>query len=184
MNKRYEILDSLPAYGPMYVPITDDNEPFYSEGFPIRFYKSDGSEWVANFKPGMTGLNKVFECKKLDSIVVISGGQGYLISPDNEKPIKTFGIAIKDTFQDEIGNLILVDDLSIEIIDIQTLEIWTSERISWDGFRDLKLTGDILSGQSFDPTNSINEWSDFSFNIKTKEITGGSYRDFTKRNLK
>ena len=52
VQRRYEILDGLPTYGPMYVPVSEDGEPFYSEGFVVRFYKSDGSEWVANFKPG------------------------------------------------------------------------------------------------------------------------------------
>ena len=60
-QKRYEVLESLPAYGPMYVPVTDTDEPFYSQGYPVRFYKSDGTTWVANFKPGWTGLNAVYD---------------------------------------------------------------------------------------------------------------------------
>src|SRR5690606_39492556 len=44
VQRRYEILDGLPTYGPMYVPVSEDGEPFYSEGFVVRFYKSDRSE--------------------------------------------------------------------------------------------------------------------------------------------
>ena len=51
-EKQYEILEALPTYGPMYIPVTENDEAFYSEGFPVRFYKSDGTNWVANFKPG------------------------------------------------------------------------------------------------------------------------------------
>jgi hypothetical protein len=54
IGNRYEILNSLPVYGPMYVPVTENGKPYYSEGFPVRFFKKDGSEWGANFEPGMT----------------------------------------------------------------------------------------------------------------------------------
>ncbi len=71
--KRYEILNSLPPYGPMYIPITEDGDPYYSEGYVIRFYKSDGTDWVANFQPGWTVFDGVFDFPQLDLIVVIAG---------------------------------------------------------------------------------------------------------------
>jgi hypothetical protein len=60
-DKRYEILDGLPSYGPIYISISQDGIPFYSEGFVVRFYKSDGTNWVANFKPGWTNSSGVYE---------------------------------------------------------------------------------------------------------------------------
>ena len=50
-DKRYEILNSLPSSGPMYVPVTGNGEPFYSEGVAVRFYKTDGSNWVGTKFP-------------------------------------------------------------------------------------------------------------------------------------
>ena len=52
MKKQYEILPSLPPYGPIYTPITPDDTRSsnpYSEGFVIRFFTSSGESWVANF---------------------------------------------------------------------------------------------------------------------------------------
>lgn len=180
--KRYEILDSLPTYGPMYIPVSDNDELFYSEGFPVRFYKSDGSNWVANFKPGWTGLNKVFDFIEHDKIIVIAGGLGYIMTPEKEKPLSTFGLTINEIFQTDNGSLVCADGISIFILDNLTGNLWKSVRISWDGFQNLELNDNIISGQSFDPTNSIKEWANFSLNIKTKELTGGSYREFTKSN--
>jgi len=100
-HKRYEILDSLPVYGPMYIPVTDDDEPFFSEGLPIRFFKSDGTDWVANFKPGLTGLNKIYDFPLLDRVIVIAGGLGYIMTCENEKPLGTFGLTITEIFQTE-----------------------------------------------------------------------------------
>jgi len=182
IQKRYEILDSLPAYGPMYVPITDDNEPFYSEGFVLRFYKSDGSDWVANFKPGWTSFNKVFDYSEHDIIVVFAGGQGYIMNPDNEKPVGTFGLETDEVFETKNGSLVCSDGLSIQLLDNENGELWRSERISWDGFKDLKLVGYTISGLSYNPLNSDNSWTEFSLNLKTKDLKGGSYRMSMQQN--
>lgn len=181
-KKRYEILESLPAYGPMYVSVTDDDKPFYSEGFPVRFYRSDGTEWVANFKPGWSKINHIFDFPQHNRTIVVAGGLGYLMRPDNEKPLETFGLAIEDIIEMENGSLVFEDSISIIIIDSEAGEMWTSERISIDGFKDLKLIGDILYGLSYDPTNSQEPWTKFSLNLKTKEIKGGSYRELMRRN--
>jgi hypothetical protein len=176
-NTRFEILSSLPAYGPMYIPVTDNDEPFFSEGFVIRFYKSDGSDWVGNFKPGWTGQNKVFDFPLHNIIVVVAGGLGYIMTPDNVKPLDTFGIGIDEIYQTENGSLVCADGISIILLDNQSGEIWRSEQISWDGFKDLKLLSDNVFGLSFDPTNSLIPWTEFSVNLKSKEIIGGSFRN-------
>src|SRR5580658_7797405 len=87
-EKRYEILDALPTYGPMYIPIPS---PFYSQGFVIRFYKEDKSEWVANFLPGGSGFNCVCEFSNSKNILVIAGGACYMMNPEETKPISIFG---------------------------------------------------------------------------------------------
>lgn len=36
-TSRYEILDSLPSYGPMYIPVSEYNKNYYSEGLLFAF---------------------------------------------------------------------------------------------------------------------------------------------------
>ena len=180
-NKKFEILESLPTNGPMYIPISENGEKFYSEGFVVKFFKDDGTEWVANFATDY-GIDKVFEYSDRNLIIVFASGAGYVMNPNNEKPLKFFGSMIKDVFQTKTGDLICIDEIGIEIFDPKTCEIWKSERISWDGFKDLTFENGIVSGKTFDPTNSINEWSNFSFNIETREITGGSFRKTLEMN--
>ena len=182
-EKQYEILDRLPPYGPMYISVsTNSDEPFFSEGYVLRLFKSDGTNWVANFRPGWTNYYNTFDFPDIRTIVVIAGGQGYVMSPDDEKPKFTFGLTITDVLQTADGSLICADNIYIIFLDNSNGQLWVSERISWDGIKDLKISGDTLHGQAYDPTNSIQEWSDFSINLKTKEITGGTYRDFLKQN--
>lgn len=66
-TKRYEVLNALPTYGPMYVPVTEDGKLFYSEGF-VRFFKSNGDNWVANFKPGFKSFSDVFDFKNSEQL--------------------------------------------------------------------------------------------------------------------
>lgn len=176
-QKRYDILDGLPSYGPMYIPVSEDGEQFYSEGFVVRFYKSDGSEWIANFKPGWTDCCLVVDYPDKNRIVVIANGQGYIMTPDQQIPIDTFGGDIKEAIKKEDNKIILVDDIYVRLIHDRGT-VWQSERISWDGIKDLKLQNNILTGLSYDPMDSINEWIPFSVDLDSKEITGGSYRRY------
>ena len=61
----------------MYIPVTDNDEPFYSEGFAVRFYKTDGTEWVANFQPGWTDLKTIIKFADTTNLLVIAFGTCY-----------------------------------------------------------------------------------------------------------
>jgi hypothetical protein len=177
---RYEILPGLPPYGPMYVNIPE--RTFSGEGKVIRFYKADGTSWVANFGGGIFGLTQVFDFPERNRLLVIVNGGAYLINPEVEREIEIFGGGIGQVIESPNGNLLCATETDILIIDTGNWHLWRSERISWDGIKDLKLERNILSGMSFDPTNSVQPWSPFSLNIETKEILGGSYRDMLDMN--
>jgi len=181
-EKRYELLNGLPPYGPMYIPISADEEPFYSEGYLVKFKKSNGEEWIANFRPGWTGYNNIFDFPEHNTIVVFAGGQAYIMNPDEQKPKMTFGLTIKDVIQGNDGSLICSDEIEILVLDNKTGEFWKSKRISWDGIKDLKLINNKLSGLSYDPTNSHQNWSEFELDLETKEVQGGSFQEYLNRN--
>jgi hypothetical protein len=174
-QKKYEILDGLPAYGPMYVPISKDSIKFYHEGFVVRLFRSDGTNWVANFKTGGTSYSSVFELPKTDIIVVIANGQGYTMTPDLQNPVNTFGHSITEVISTNDGRLIGADITDLIVINSDAT-IWRSERISWDGIKDLTLLDNIISGLAYDPMHESEEWVNFSFNLDTKKFIEGSYR--------
>jgi hypothetical protein len=174
---RYEILESLPTYGPMYIPVTGEDEPYYSQGFAVRFYRDDKSEWVANFKPGWTGLNAIYEFDNQQNILVIAGGTCYIMNPNYTKPIKVFGVGYETVIKTLDSRLILQDMTDITVIEPNG-EYWDTERISWDGLKDLKLQGNLVTGLSFDPMNDKEEWVKFVVDLETRKVTGGSYRQY------
>jgi hypothetical protein len=176
-GKYFDILDSLPTYGEMYLPISEDNIPFYSEGFVVRFYKSDGSDWVANFQLGWTGFNCVHEFESKTDILVIAGGTCYLMNHNKKEPIKVFGVGFQSCIKTLDNRIILQDLTDLSIIEPNG-EFWNTERISWDGIKDLKLEGNLVSGLSFDPMNKKDEWVEFIVDLEKRNVKGGSYRQY------
>ncbi len=177
--KKYEILEGLPTYGPMYIPVSESGEPFFSEGFAVRFYKTDGSEWVANFQPGWTDLKGIFELNDTSNLLIIAFGTCYLMNSDIQSPISVFGVGYESVFKTQDGRLILQDQTDLTIIETDGNH-WDSERISWDGLKELKLENNIVSGLSYDPNDDTNDWVYFSYNIDNRLLTGGSWNRHEK----
>ena len=177
---RYEILPHLPPYGPMYIPIAENGEEYYSEGFVVKFTKNDGTDWVANFKPGWTDYSFVKEFKTAGRILVIANGIAYLMNPNSEKPIKIFGVTIDYVISLDEEQIVASDGTRILIID-RTGIIWESARIAWDCIKDLRLEGNVLYGKSYDPTNDADNWVGFTINLDTKVVEGGSFKHSFKR---
>ena len=175
-DKRYEILKGLPVYGPMYVPISPDGIPFYSEGFVVCFYKNEGTGWVANFKSGWTNYSAVFDFPAFKRTVVFAFGQCYIMADNEQNPLLAFGVGITNVFQTNDNILIAADQTDFTVIEVALDSVWHTERISWDGFKDLHFSGDFVTGLAFEPTSDGGEWSPFSFNYRTKEIVGSTYR--------
>jgi translation elongation factor EF-1beta len=173
---KYEILDSLPATGPMYIPVAEGGEKFYQEGFVVRFYKSNGDEWVANFKSGWTDFSYVKELSN-HNIIVIANGMGYVMNRDKESPIATFGLTIRQILQINEDEFITFDDTHAEIVNAEGVK-WTSERISWDGFEDIELRESIIFGMSYDPMNIEGKLVAFTLDLNTLRVEGGSYQAY------
>ena len=174
---QFEVLDGLPATGPMYVPVSSSTDPFYSEGYVVRFFSKNGAEWVGNFRPGLGEFSGTFGFPEHDKVLVVAGGQAYLMSPSKYEPLLKFGGQIEEALMNEDGDLIFRDLIRIIVIRRRTGELWMSERISWDGLRNLKVAGDNLSGEAWGPTITSRiqqEWVSFDLDLRRKKLTGGS----------
>ena len=158
----------------MYIPVSENGIKGYSEGFVVKFFKSDKTEWVANFQVGWTDFNHVRSFKETDLIMVIAGGTCYLMHPDEQKPKEAYGVGFKSILERENGGFVLEDSLNLTVFD-ENGTYWDTERISWDGLKELKLVDNIVTGLSYEPTSDDDLWIEFSLNLDTKEIIGGSY---------
>jgi hypothetical protein len=177
-DSKFQILDALPTYGPMYVSVTDNNQPYFSQGFAVRFNKHDGSTWVANFKPGWTAFNEVIELAE-PNILVIAGGTSYLMDPDKEYPIDVFGVGYKKVFHASDGRIVLPDESNITVVEDNGAH-WCSEMISYGGLEEINLEDNIISGLFYYPTAEKEEWLPFTYNIDSKTLVSNYSGDDIK----
>jgi len=158
----------------MYIPISENGIKDYSEGFVVKFFKSDNTEWVANFQVGWTDFNYVHTFDKSEFIIIVAGGTCYIMNPEDHKPKSAFGVGFKSILEKDNGGIVLEDNTNIIIIEPNG-EFWQSEQISFDGLAELKFENNIIYGLSYDPTSKFDLWTEFTLNLNTKEIIGGSY---------
>lgn len=182
-KKRYEILNCLPTYGQMYVPVAKDGEAFYSEGFPVRFYKTDRTEWVANFKPGWTDLKEIIEFENSSNLLVVACGICYLMNPNSTKPIEVFGVDYSDIFKASNDRFILHDQTKLTIIETDGTH-WDTERISWDGLAEIKVENNLVIGLSYDPMHDSDVWDKFTYDLDTRILIGVSFNKSDIKNAK
>lgn len=179
-KKVYEVLASLPVYGPMYVSVTESGEPFYSEGFPVRFYKNDGTGWVANFQPGWTDFAEIIELEKIQNLLVIARGTCYIMNPNDTKPIDVFGAGYCDIFKASKNRYVFQDQIDLTIFEEDGTH-WNTEPISCDGLKEIKVENNLVSGLAFYPMNDADEWIEFQYDLDTKTLTGGSFIHFENK---
>jgi hypothetical protein len=160
----------------MYIPVTSNGVPFYSEGVVVRFFPSHGEEWVANFEPGWTNFTAVHELPNIHNLLVIANGACYVMDPDISKPIESFGIEYSAVFRAANNRYILQGSTRLTVIEKDGSH-WATERISWDGLKVVQVEGNMVKGLAFDPMDNANAWPEFTYDIDSQVLTGGSYRD-------
>lgn len=172
---RYEILQHLPPYGPMYIPISLDGQPYYSEGYPVRFFTSDGKDWVANFQPGWTDLEEVIELSNTPNLLIIAYGACYLINPDETEALDKFGVDYAAVFKASLERYVLQGQTDLTIIEPDGSH-WRTERISWDGLEELQVENNMVKGLCFHVVDGHDEWDDFIYDLDTRVLTRGSFK--------
>jgi hypothetical protein len=165
-------LPGLPPYGPLAEAFSPSGTGVHREGFVVEFSPDDAPTWVGNFQEGTTELRAILREPGTDRTIVIAGGTAYVVDVSTHACAHTFGGAIQEVFQVQEHLLMFSNGLWIEAHGPSGL-VWRTRRVSWDGMRDLRLDGDALCGEAYDPMND--EWAPFAVDVRTGEVTGGSY---------
>lgn len=165
-NHFYEILKGFPQSDEKIVTFGD--QPSHSEGIVIRFFKSDKTTWIGNFNPGHTELTQIERLKNKNEALVIVCGNGYIIDIEKATTFKVFHhIDILLCIPD--GRLIVTDGSVISVIE-SSVSVWNSEMIGYGGISDLKLSGDLLTGEAYSPTQINDKMIPFSLNLLTHVV--------------
>jgi hypothetical protein len=87
----FKVLPGLPSTGPMYIPFTATGHGKYSEGLAVEFQAPTGDPWVGNFAKGLTLFSAAVAHPDGKKVIVISGGQGYVVDPITRTLVEAFG---------------------------------------------------------------------------------------------
>ena len=177
---RYEILDDLPPTGVVYITSAARHTPVSEEvvDLIVRFFKKDGTSWVANFEAG-TGLDDVAELSGTGNLFVMAGGKCYIMNPDEQVPLSEFGGDYYHEINNSDGRIILFGKTNLAVVETNG-QHWLSEKIASGGFLDIHIEKNIVTGLTIDELLGEDKGLPFSYDIDNRVLNGGIYKEFKK----
>lgn len=170
---RFEILFGLPPYGPMAFPFPSDGRGAFREGLVVRFHPVCSEAWVGNFQRGLTKYDVVLEHPDQRQAVVIAGGSGYVVDPELRKETHHMSDAINYAVSlQDLGEIVVGNDLEFGAIRADGTG-WNTPRISWDGIRNISISGSTLTGEAYSPLGDT--WSPFTLDLLSGKVIGAIY---------
>jgi hypothetical protein len=144
----------------------------HSEGLVIRFSPPGHPIWTGNFEPSFGTLTDVFNHPDGRHIVVVSGGQAYVVDPVSASVSECFGADLCAAAMSAEAHVLAL--ASLTAVDVMTAsEHWRSPRVSWDGINNLRVERERVLGEGWDPLNE--KWHAFAIDLVTRELHGGAY---------
>jgi len=170
--KRSRRLGGLPGEGPAPRQFSATGHGTYREGFVVEFNPPGATAWVGNFQPGSTSLYRIIEEPANETVLVIAGGQGYAVNERSGALLATYDSDI-EFVERGASTTVIGDNLGFASY-LDGGLLWRTRRISWDGFRNLRVEGGLIFGEAwcFDDT-----WHLFSVDLLTGQASGGSYTE-------
>lgn len=98
--------------------------------------------------------------------MVIVCGNGYIIDIEKATIFQSISSHIDILLCIPDGRLIVTDGSVISIIE-SSVSVWNSEMIGYGGISNLKLSGDLLIGEAYSPTQINDKIIPFSLNLLT-----------------
>ncbi len=108
------------------------------------------------------------------------------MNPEIHNPLEIIGNDFSAALKTNDNRLVLVGNVDLTIIESDG-QHWTTERISWDGIKNVRIEGNIIYGLAYDiycssiSINNTQEWFEFHYDLEKKELVGGTYHEYAKK---
>jgi len=146
----------------------------HREGYVLQFQVDGSDSWVGNFQPGVGTFCGIVRNANSILVTVIAGGQAYVVDPASGDLARQFGGDINLCMPvPEVQAILLSNGLWFELIHGET-PIWRTNRLSWDGMRNVRIDDGILRGEGWRYDES---WHSFEVDIASGRSTGGAYSE-------
>lgn len=167
---RHQFLAGLPGDGPLPLQFSATGQGQHSEGIVVRFFPEGMPAWVGNFQPGFCRFNSVLEVESTFYVIVVAGGQGYIVDVRNGLLLKHFGGDIERVISiPELGSTVVSNGLWLRLFKGEA-EVWCTERLSLDGIANIQisLADGFITGERWEIDDS---WYPFKVSISSGEVT-------------
>ena len=126
----------------------------------------------------MTGYSAVLPHFDNSSLIVISGGEAYVVDPDERHLLGTFGGDIEWAFTGPTANLLLIGNgIRFEAWDKRGLR-WRTRRIFWDGMRDARIEEGKVKGEAWSPIDDL--YYPFAVDLEKGTVEGAVLQRTTR----
>lgn len=167
----FRLLPGLPAYGPLARAFPPEWGRLGREGIVVAF-DGDRGTWTGNFASDNVGLCTVLQHPDGMRVLVLASGDLWCVDPNLETAEhQLYGVDALWLVPD--GYVVNWQGLAFARFG-QAGILWHTRRISWDGFRDVAITADRLTGAAWSPVDAAG-WLPFEVSLTTGASTGGSY---------
>lgn len=171
----YRVLPGLPPYGPPAISFPEEWGRSGREGFVVEFVLKPSITWVGNFAPGIGGLQEVRPHPDGRQLIAISAGDAWVVDPEARRAERlAYSIEAAWDMRDPQGFVFSLQGLAFLRIGPAGL-IWRTRRISWDGFRNVQVRDNRLTGFAWLPHDDT--WHPFSVDSQTGTTSGGTFSD-------
>jgi hypothetical protein len=171
-SPQHRVLAGLPGEGALPLQFSVSGMGMHREGYVVALLPDSEPAWVGNFQPGATTFNDVIVDSAQGEALVIAGGQGYVVNLSTGKLIDRIGGFIQDSIELPDRQRYVFSTATDFDLYRNGKIIWRTRRLSWDGFRNVVVQGQILIGEAwmFDDT-----WHPFVVDLSSGTASGGSY---------
>ena len=172
MEPTVRFLPGLPPYGPMPTAFPPEWGHLGREGTVVEFNTGTGA-WVANFRPGLGGLQFVGLHPNGLYAIVIAAGDLWIIDLATRIAVRKLpAIEAMWEVQNPEGWVFSRHGIAFARLGPQGL-MWHTRRLSWDGFDQVEIVQGELRGFAWSPLDD--KWCPFKVEIQTGRSVGGSY---------
>jgi hypothetical protein len=173
MVTEFEILDGMPVYGPYPEQFSATSWGTHSQGFVLRVRPPESEAWVGNFQRGLSSYDAAHLHPNSRDLIVVAGGQAYIVEPKSRHLIGTFGAQISWSQPFVEHQLLLFHNgLWLDAYGFAG-QLWQTRRLSWDGVRVQSIEWPWLNGEAW--TFDGDRWVSFALDLRSGDASGGSY---------
>jgi hypothetical protein len=146
---RWEILKGLPGDGPAPKYFHLGHPTPWAEGFVVRFWNEDGTEWVGNFQGAWWGVSSVFDFPGSSMLTVVAFGACYILPKSDPERYTCHRHGVTSALVDEEGNRLVFayQGGDLAAYEPDGIRVWLRDGLATDGIDLISCADGIVTAE-------------------------------------